>query len=500
MSKLLWADNDWDFDLISKTLAEVEEIGVKEMGLDIYPNQIEIITADQMLDAYASHAMPVMYNHWSFGKTYSYQKKMYEKGEMGLAYEVVINSNPCISYLMEENTMTMQALVLAHAAIGHNNYFKTNYLFQQWTDAEGIIDYLSFAKKYIRNCEERYGVERVETFLDSCHAMMNYGMDRFKRARRKTKEEQRKRAEEREAYYQSRISELWPNFGQKSTPSDTDRRKKMMLPEPEDNILYFIEKNSPILETWEREIVRIVRKVAQYFWPQMQTQVGNEGWASFNHYTIMNRMYEKGLISEGSYFEFIRSHSGVIAQRVQSAFNPYCLGFNIFRDIRRICEEPTAEDKRWFPHLIGENYLDVAKDAVANYKDESFILQFLSPKVIRDLKMFTILDDISVDNYNYIVKDIHDEQGYRQLRHDLSQQYDINRRMPQIQIVDVDVDGDRTLYLKHTRHNNVPLNDDLDELEQVLKHLRRLWGFQIVLKSYHSGQSYPEVPAKIYSI
>ena len=111
---------------------------MSELGLDIYPNQIEVITAEQMLDAYSSIGMPLFYKHWSFGKHFTQHEALYRQGLRGLAYELVINSSPCISYLMEENTATMQALVIAHAAFGHNHFFKNNYLFKQWTDAEGI--------------------------------------------------------------------------------------------------------------------------------------------------------------------------------------------------------------------------------------------------------------------------------------------------------------------------------------------------------------------------
>ena len=111
-----------------------------------------MISAEQMLDAYSSIGMPVFYSHWSFGKRFVRDEKLYRKGYTGLAYEIVINSDPCISYIMEENTMTMQALVMAHAAFGHNHFFKNNYLFKEGTDAEGILDYLSFAKAYVARC------------------------------------------------------------------------------------------------------------------------------------------------------------------------------------------------------------------------------------------------------------------------------------------------------------------------------------------------------------
>ena len=101
-----------------------------------------------------------MYQHWSFGKHFLREEHLYRKGRRGLAYELVINSNPCITYLMEENTMAMQALVTAHAAFGHNHFFKNNYLFRQWTDAGAILGYLDFAKSYIAKCEERHGTGR----------------------------------------------------------------------------------------------------------------------------------------------------------------------------------------------------------------------------------------------------------------------------------------------------------------------------------------------------
>src|SRR5688572_19504771 len=174
------APSDWSFDLVDQYHAVIKRTA-QRFGLDTYPNQLEVITAEQMMDAYASVGMPVNYRHWSYGKEFISTEKNYRRGHMGLAYEIVINSNPCISYLMEENTMAMQALVIAHAAYGHNSFFKGNYLFRMWTDASSIIDYLVYAKNYVAECEERHGVDAVEETLDSCHALMNHGVDRYRR-------------------------------------------------------------------------------------------------------------------------------------------------------------------------------------------------------------------------------------------------------------------------------------------------------------------------------
>ena len=180
-SERLFDGADWDFRTLQRIHNACEEIAQCELGLDVYPNQIEVITAEQMLDAYSSVGMPLFYKHWSFGKHFAHQEASYRKGFMGLAYEIVIKSSPCISYLMEENTATMQTLVIAHAAFGHNHFFKNNYLFQQWTSAESILEYLSFAKGYVSACEERYGQADVEAILDSGHALMDQGVFRYRR-------------------------------------------------------------------------------------------------------------------------------------------------------------------------------------------------------------------------------------------------------------------------------------------------------------------------------
>ncbi len=471
----------WTFELVDAYDREIGRIA-EGFGLDTYPNQIEVIRSDQMMDAYASIGMPVGYNHWSFGKHFVEVEKNYQRGLMGLAYEIVINSNPCISYLMEENSMTMQALVIAHACYGHNSFFKGNYLFRTWTDAGAIIDYLLFARKYITSCEERYGVEEVEKLLDSCHALMNYGVDRYKRPYPVSAEEEKRRLEERAEYVQRNLNDLWRTLP-KAQEVDEDKVECTYPDEPQENLLYFIEKNAPLLEPWQREIVRIVRKVAQYFYPQRQTQVMNEGWASFWHYTLLNELYDQGLVTDGFMMEFLSSHTSVLFQPgydhpAYNGINPYALGFAIYSDLRRICEAPTAEDREWFPDVAGANWLEVLPLAMRDFKDESFIQQFLSPKVMRDLRLFGILDDDQEKEIE--VRAIHDFGGYRHVRELLARQYNLGDREPNIQVVKVDFDGNRSITLQHTQHNRRPLNDNSAD---VLKHFYRLWQFPVHLES-----------------
>jgi stage V sporulation protein R len=478
--------SEWTFELIEEYDREIRLLA-EEFKLDTYPNQIEIISSEQMMDAYAASGMPVYYRHWSFGKHFLGIENNYSRGQMGLAYEIVINSNPCIAYLMEENTMTMQALVIAHACYGHNSFFKGNYLFRTWTDADSIIDYMLFARNYIAKCEEKHGIDAVESILDSCHALMSYGVDRYKRPYPISAVEEQRRQEEREEYLQQQINDLWRTIPAGRSASKNQKRKPF-LDEPQENLLYFLEKKAPLLEPWQREIIRIVRKIAQYFYPQRQTQVMNEGWATFWHYTLLNELYARGKVTEGFMLEFLQSHTSVVFQPAfdspyYSGMNPYALGFAMMADIRRICENPTEEDYRWFPDIAGSDWVDTLHFAMRNFKDESFISQFLSPKVIRDLKLFLVLDD---DENNEIeIEAIHNDEGYRLVREQLSGQYNLGNREPNIQVVDIDMRGDRAMYLQHMQHNRRPLDDNTDE---VLKHLHQLWGFDVHLKSMQDGQ------------
>jgi len=505
-SHMLPGTSDWTFELINDYHQVIRETA-EGFKLDTYPNQLEIITAEQMMDAYASVGMPVNYRHWSYGKEFIQTEKNYRRGHMGLAYEIVINSNPCISYLMEENTMAMQALVIAHAAYGHNSFFKGNYLFRMWTDAGSIIDYLVYAKNYVAQCEERYGVDAVEEMLDSCHALMNHGVDRYRRPSKLSLDKELARREEREAYLQQQVNDLWRTLPRRADRPEEETVRRFPA-EPQENLLYFIEKHAPLLEPWQREVVRIVRKVAQYFYPQRQTQVMNEGWATFWHYTLLNTMYDRGYLTDGVMLEWLQSHTNVVFQppvghRAYSGINPYALGFAMYTDLKRICEKPTPEDRHWFPEFAGSAegaapgdhaWLKTLDYAMRNFKDESFIGQFLSPKVMRDFRLFAVHDDENDSEME--ISAIHDEQGYRDLRESLSRQYDLGSREPNIQVWSVNLRGDRSLTLRHAQHNARPL---ADETREVLKHVSRLWGFPVHLESVdpqgHVRQQWTVVPS-----
>ena len=423
---------DWTFDLLDIYLAEIDRVA-KLYRLDTYPHQIEVITSEQMMDAYSSVGMPINYPHWSFGKKFIETERLYKHGQQGLAYEIVINSN-------------------------------------------------------ITQCEERYGVDEVEKLLDSCHALMNYGVDRYKRPQKISLQEEKARQKSREEYLQSQVNMLWRTLPKKEEEKTVAEARRYPS-EPQENLLYFMEKNAPLLESWQREVLRIVRKVSQYFYPQKQTQVMNEGWATFWHYTILNHLYDEGKVTERFMLEFLHSHTNVVFQPPYnspwySGINPYALGFAMFQDIKRICQSPTEEDKYWFPDIAGSDWLETLHFAMRDFKDESFISQFLSPKVMRDFRLFTVLDD---DRHNYLeISAIHNEEGYREIRNRLSSQYNLSNLEPNIQIWNVDLRGDRSLTLRYIPHNRAPLDKGRKE---VLKHVHRLWGFDVMLEQQNEDGS-----------
>ena len=464
------------------------EVALGELGLDIYPNQIEVITAEQMLDSYSSIGMPLMYRHWSFGKRFARDEAYYKRGMRSLAYELVINADPCINYIMEENSMTMQALVLAHAAYGHNHFFKNNYQFQLWTQPDHIIDYLAFAKSYVVRVRGAprpgRGRERAR-----CRARPD---EPGREPRPAPAPAQRRQAREGacRAPAGARGGDLRRHLPHAARDHPRERRsprdrqsEQRRIGLPEENLLYFLEKNAPKLEDWQRELLRIVRLLSQYFYPQRQTKMMNEGCATFVHYEIMNRLYERGQLTDGTMLEFLHSHSSVIFQpafndRRFSGLNPYALGFAMMNDIKRISTEPTPEDREWFPEFAGRgDWMETLRQAWAEFRDESFVLQFLSPKLIRDFRLFAVNDDAKEAAME--VRAIHDEQGYKDLRRRLSRHYDVAAQDPDLQVTDADLSGSRRLVLTHRVRNGVLL--DKTEAERTLQYLAQLWGYRVKL-------------------
>jgi spore cortex formation protein SpoVR/YcgB (stage V sporulation) len=281
-----------------------------------------------------------------------------------------------------------------------------------------------------------------------------------------------------------------PKGAPKSEAALNIERRRTLLGLPQENLLYFLEKSAPRLHAWQRELLRIVRHIAQYFYPQSQTKVMNEGTATYVHYRIMNRLHQQGRLSDGNFLEFLQSHTNVVFQPDfddprYSGFNPYALGFAMMQDIERIVTNPDDEDREWFPDIAGKgDAMAVLRDIWANYRDESFIGQFLSPRLIRHFRLFHLHDDPE-ERAGVRVDAIHDSRGYRRIRRELAKQYDVGFIDANIEVMDVDLAGDRRLMLRHAVVKGSQLNEV--DAKRVLQHLADLWTYDVSLVEVDSS-------------
>ncbi len=465
---------DWNHQWLSEIADHITDIGVNEFGMNPFPARIELVDAEEMLDIYST-TYPRHYSHWRYGKKFLSDYVPYMQGKTGLAYEVIINTNPSVICCMATNSKAMMALVVAHAGIGHSHVFRNNYLFKDYGTADSILDYVDFARKYVAECEDRYGVKAVEEILDAAHSIENQSMQPLKKSVNWKQEKERfaERMRKREEEYR----EVWqtvPNAVRKET--SFPERPSIQL--PQNNLLYFIEKYSPILLPWQKELVRIVRKMAQEAYPSYQMGVVHESAAVYSHFRIMERLHEKGLIDDGMMLECIHSTGHVVYQSEfnhWNGWNIYALGWAVAKDIERICLNPTEEDKKWFYWAGNNDPHGTLRDAWDNYRNESFIRQFMSPKVIRDFRMFELLDQHEESYYE--VTAIHDDDGYRRIRSTLADAYLPERMVPDIQITAAAMTGDRTLTLTHYTDEGWPLHF-LDR-DKTMRYVKRLWGYPI---------------------
>src|SRR5215470_17030758 len=305
-----------------------------EFGLDWFPQEFEICDHNGMLGYMAYSGMPSHYPHWSFGKSYEKLKTLYDYGVNGLPYEMVINSNPAIAYLMHDNTLLLQVLTVAHV-YGHNDFFKNNFTFKSATRAELTIEAFKSAAMRVRRYVEdpSIGVEKVEKILDAAHAL-SWQCRRNFAIKKLTPDQQIARAEETAQ-------------GQPDPFQKIHARKEVELPdfhkvplEPDEDVLLFIRDHNPFLADWEKDLLTIVHEEAQYFIPQIETKIMNEGWASFWHKRILEALE----LPQSLKIEFLVRHNQVV-RPIPGGLNPYHLGLRLWEDIERRGDRPTADER-----------------------------------------------------------------------------------------------------------------------------------------------------------
>lgn len=423
-----WTERDlvyWD----EKILAVAERL-----GLDWYPIDYEIIDYQEMLGAMAYTGVPSHYRHWSYGKEYERTHTLYNMGQTGLPYEMIINSNPSIAYLMRENALYVHILTMAHC-VGHSDFFKNNRMFND-TNPNNIIDSFKSAARYVRKLIEdpSIGIDKVETILDAAHSI-KYQVPRFPGITYKTREQiidvEKRKMDENPRYK--------PNL------------EKIPL-RPDYNLLKFIAEHSKKLKEWERNLLLIVEESSQYFIPQALTKVMNEGWACTIHYKIINELE----LPANLHLPFIKLHNQVVRPHL-GQLNPYHLGFKLFEKI------------------IAEGGFEEAMVLREIHNDISFLRFYLDEEFMRDLNYFSY--SFKKDKKATTIDEISDDRGWEKVRDDLIRNVGLNR-VPTVYVDEIEKNN--VLALVH-EHDGRDL--DLKYASKVFENIKTLWRDEIKLIS-----------------
>ena len=391
----------------------------EDLGLDWHPIDYEIIDYQEMLGAMAYVGLPTHYRHWSYGKEYERTHTLYNMGQTGLPYEMIINSNPSIAYLMRENSLYIHILTMAHC-VGHSDFFKQNRMFAD-TNPNHIIDSFKSSAKYVRKLIEdpSIGIEKVERILDAAHAI-KYQVPRYTGIKYKTQAE----------------------LLQTEKIKAQDEKFPLV---PEYNLLKFIAENSKKLHEWERNLLLIVEESSQYFIPQALTKIMNEGWACTIHHKIVNELS----LPDSLHLPFIKLHNQVIRPHLGQV-NPYHLGYKLFEKI------------------IADTSFEEAMIIREVHNDMTFLRCYIDEEFMRDMNYFSY--SFKKDKKSITIDDISDNGGWEAVRNELITNSGLNR----IPIVYIDeVTENNTLSLVH-EHDGRDL--DLRYAEKVYNYIESLWG------------------------
>jgi stage V sporulation protein R len=449
---------DWDARIREK---------VAEFGLSCYPQEFEICNHNQMLGYMAYSGMPSHYPHWSYGKAYEKLKTLYDYGVSGLPYEMVINSNPALAYLMRDNSLLLQILTIAHV-YGHNDFFKNNFTFKS-TRAEFTISTFKAHGKRVRNYIEdpSIGLEKVETILDAAHAVSL-------QCRRNLAVKKRSPEEERQQLLDSAQPRADPfqSVHRRQPYVEPDLRKVPLV--PDEDLLLFIRDHNPYLAEWEKDLLTMVHEEAQYFIPQIETKIMNEGWATYWHKRILDSLE----LPQGLQLEFIVRHNQVV-RPFPGGLNPYHIGLRTWEDIYRRYTEPTPEEAEALgpTHKDGTTMLFEVREAD---RDMSFLRRHLTENLLRDFNLF----EYETKGEDLVVSKVADKDGWRAVKETLLQNIGMGS-IPVIKVDDSDYAHNRTLYLVHA-HDGRDLQ--IEFAEKTLAYVYRLWQRDVALETVMGGK------------
>jgi stage V sporulation protein R len=448
---------------LEKSVEQIWE-AARRFGLDPFPTNFEIVPASVMYEV-GSYALPGRYSHWTFGKAYHRMKTMYDFG-LSRIYEVVINTNPSYGFLLETNSPVQNKMVIAHV-LGHVDFFKNNAYFSKTN--RRMVESVSTHAHRLMGYEFKYGRKNVERFLDAVLAIEEHIDPNFFIRREISSEEEKRRADHRPE--PGRYDDLWHLESRalaKLTDSEDDPGEKEKPAErlPEKDIVYYLMKNSPTLTTWQRDVIAMVHEEMEYFVPQMQTKIMNEGWASIWHARIMRELD----LADNEHIEFAELHSGVVSPQ-KGQINPYYLGYKIWEDIERRWDNPTDEEREKFGRSGGEGREKIF-EARELENDVSFLRNYLTEELCEELDLF-VYELVEEEEWTIT------EKKWKRVRDQLVANM-TNFGFPYLQVEDGDYNRNRELYLKHC-YEGTEL--DMRYARKALEHVFTLWGRPVHLET-----------------
>lgn len=447
--------------LLQRAIDEITEIA-EGFGLDFYPMRYEICPAE-IIYTFGAYGMPTRFSHWSFGKQFHKMKLHYDLG-LSKIYELVINSNPCYAFLLDNNSLVQNKLIVAHV-LAHCDFFKNNCRFQN--TKRDMVESMSAAAERIKEYEHIHGTKEVESFLDAVLALQEHIDPSLVRSKLSWNLDDEDEYEEDKPKRHTPYDDLWGM----DEPKTREKKKtiKQFPPKPEKDILLFIEAHSRELEPWQRDVLTMLREEMLYFWPQLETKIMNEGWASYWHQRIMR---ELDLDSSES-IEFAKLNAGVV-QPSKTGINPYYLGLKIFEDIEERYDHPCEELKKaGVTEGSGRSKMFEVREIES---DISFIRNYLT-------KDFVMREDLYLfqkQGRDYKVID----KEWKAVRDQLVSMR-VNGGFPYLTVIDGDYLKNNELYIKHW-YEGIEL--DLKYLEKVLPYLYQLWGRSVHIESVLEGK------------
>ncbi|HET7658585.1 MAG TPA: SpoVR family protein, partial [Bacillales bacterium] len=378
-----------------------------------------------------------------------YKMKLHYDLGLSKIYELVINSDPCYAFLLDTNSLVQNKMIVAHV-LAHCDFFKNNTRFSN--TRRDMVESMTATAERIAHYEMVYGKKEVEDFLDAVLSIQEHVDSSLVRPKLSYKEGEDDSALEKA---KGEYDDLWDLDGK--VPSQPEKKKKSFPPKPEKDLLLFIEEYSRELEDWQRDILTMMREEMLYFWPQLETKIMNEGWASYWHARIMR---ELDLTSDEA-IEFASLNASVIQPSKQS-INPYYLGLKIFEDIENRYDHPSKElQKQGVKEGGGREKMFEVRELES---DLSFIRNYLTKDLVRDEDMY--LFQKQGKDYKIVDKE------WKEVRDQLVTMR-VNGGFPYITVEDGDYAKSGELYLKHSYEG---LELDLKYLQRVLPFIYKLWG------------------------